>query len=173
MPSETGITSILGVEKQINKNQPNGYAGLDSSELIAPWITPKKAGTTVRNSHDALAYVLSTTFLLKKTITLDHHFKGSVNCYFELNCHIEPPYYSYYTSGYVNISGVHSPTRTATVEGWNLFDETFSNLDLPSGSTIELWIKAVDDIGDLTSGIAKNFRLRYDEDTGIIGTTNS
>lgn len=35
MPSETGITSILGVEKQVNKNQNNGYAGLDVSGFVS------------------------------------------------------------------------------------------------------------------------------------------
>lgn len=35
MPSETGITSILGVEKEVNKNQLNGYAGLDTSGYIS------------------------------------------------------------------------------------------------------------------------------------------
>jgi hypothetical protein len=35
MPSETGITSILGVEKEINKDQPGGYAGLDASGHVA------------------------------------------------------------------------------------------------------------------------------------------
>lgn len=35
MPSETGITSILGVEKTLNKNQPNGYAGLDASGYLS------------------------------------------------------------------------------------------------------------------------------------------
>lgn len=34
MATETGVTSILGVENQTNKNQPNGYAGLDAAGLI-------------------------------------------------------------------------------------------------------------------------------------------
>jgi hypothetical protein len=34
MPSETGITSILGVEKQLNKDQSNGYAGVDASGYV-------------------------------------------------------------------------------------------------------------------------------------------
>jgi hypothetical protein len=34
MPSETGITSILGIEKEINKDQPGGYAGLDASGYV-------------------------------------------------------------------------------------------------------------------------------------------
>ena len=34
MSTETGVTSILGVENQTNKNQPNGYAGLDGAGLI-------------------------------------------------------------------------------------------------------------------------------------------
>jgi hypothetical protein len=34
MPSETGITSILGVEKTSNKNQPGGYPELDGNGFI-------------------------------------------------------------------------------------------------------------------------------------------
>lgn len=34
MSSDTGIASILGFEKQGEKNQPNGYAGLDASGFV-------------------------------------------------------------------------------------------------------------------------------------------
>jgi hypothetical protein len=40
MTSDTGIASILGFEKQGEKNQPNGYAGLDASgNLLANEIS--------------------------------------------------------------------------------------------------------------------------------------
>ncbi|CAG0950732.1 MAG: hypothetical protein OIN86_13625 [Candidatus Methanoperedens sp.] len=41
MPTETGVSSILGIENKANKNQPNGYAGLDAAGLIPSTLGPE------------------------------------------------------------------------------------------------------------------------------------
>lgn len=58
MPTETGVTSILGIENQVNKNQPNGYAGLDSStKLIVvqlPSVVEQNTNKNQANGYPSL-----------------------------------------------------------------------------------------------------------------------
>ena len=58
MPSETGITTILGGEKTANKNIPGGYAGLDANGLLtaSQCVTTAKAQLIIKNLTNASGY---------------------------------------------------------------------------------------------------------------------
>ncbi len=165
MPSETGITSILGTEKTINKNQPNGYPGLDSSGYLTFSKTPS---ANIRNAHDDQTSQQSTSYVLLKTITMLSEFSGSIRVYVDLTN--SPSSYNAYIS--IRKNGVQVANWMSGLGGWHTDSYDLATTTYQKDSTIQLWVAQPS--SNAYPCYVRNFRLAYDNFINTaIGSTNS
>lgn len=164
MPSETGITSILGAEKQINKNQPNGYAGLDANTLLPESRISKTAftsGIDIYHSHDAEVTTGNDTYTKVKTITLGHLPNSVLKIGFE----IHSSYWGAVTYAKIYRNGGAVGTERTAYDNYEEFTEIISGWS--KDDTLELWIRSP--LSGYTA-YARNFRIYY---TATVALSNS
>ena len=140
----------------------DGIVGISQAQ---PHWVPKVAGTTVRNSHDAIANDLVYFYKKIKTITLPNGLNGVVRVYFDLASETggDIVYGKVYHNG-VAVGAEHTSTNT----GYTTFNDVLT-IDWGLGDTCELWIQC-GVVG--TSVYVKNFRIAYDDGTPIVAVTS-
>jgi hypothetical protein len=155
MTVETGISQILGFEKQANKDIANGYAGLDANIRLSPLIA-KAPSANIRNSHDSDVDWLPVVYEVRKTITLTNGLLGAQRFLFDLRTENAS------TTAYGRIyrNGVALGTEQSTTSTVFVTKSQDITQNWAPGDTVELWVKTSN---GLNYAHVNNFRIAYDD----------
>jgi hypothetical protein len=142
MPSETGIISILDIEKQANKNKASGYAGLGADGVINPTLFNKQIAASANNQYGSGAAnwgYRGGTYIPLLTLTLTDNYKGIMTTSFYLSS----DYYMFNVYAYVAHNGIQIGT-TRIVVGLTpvQFIENTLSTDWHVGDLLEIWGKS-------------------------------
>ena len=136
-----------------NKNQPNGYAGLDASGLI-PW-GQVEASDTLRHSNDTARSTNSTEFTKMKEIKVNKGIRGTIRVKFDLRSasSLDTAEARIYKNG----SPVGT-TRSTNETAYQTYTEDL-NLILDAGDKLQIYGRISSAAGHC---YVRNFRLYYD-----------
>ncbi len=131
----------------------NGYISNDARFFnIVPHMIAVANSYNLQCSHDVLASTSEAAYTKLKTITFTNGFQGSMTVFFDMKTG---------TAGNAVYGQIYKDNvawgteRSTTLSTYTTFSETFSGLNLPPGTAIQIYAK-----GSYTANII-NFRIGY------------
>jgi len=138
-----------------NKNQPNGYAGLDANGMLDMKMFKTKPSANVRNSNDASKSTSSGTYVKLKEMKINEQL-NAYRVYFTIK-NMSGGAEKTYACIYKNGSPIGTERQTSSTTG-ETFSEDFTANPLSPGDLLQIYVKTTNG----TWGYVSDFRLAYD-----------